>query len=115
MILVNNLAKVTRNRQVTIPATVREKLGIKEGDFVRIIYDESEGIAKIVPVRKKRITVRLSRKISVKEIERLIEKTLDETTSLHKRSHLRDCRRLPTPPRSMQVNRPRQKGSSYSQ
>ena len=62
MILVNNLVKVTRNCQVTIPATVREKLGIKEGNLVRIIYDEPEGIAKIVPVRKKRITVRLGRK-----------------------------------------------------
>ena len=48
-------------------------------------------------------------KVSVEEIERLIEETLDETTSLHERSHLRDCRRLSTPPRSMQVNRPHQK------
>ncbi|RLF02812.1 MAG: AbrB/MazE/SpoVT family DNA-binding domain-containing protein [Thermoprotei archaeon] len=45
-VLVNSLVKVTRNYQITVPATVREKLGIKEGDLVRIVYDESEGVAK---------------------------------------------------------------------
>jgi len=78
---VNNLVKVTRNYQITVPATVREKLGIKEGDLVRIVYDESEGVAKIMPVKKKRITVRLGRKISVEEIEKLIEEALNEATS----------------------------------
>jgi len=78
---VNNLVKVTRNYQITVPATVREKLGIKEGDLVRIVYDESEGVAKIMPVKKKRITVRLGRKISVEEIEELIEEALNEATS----------------------------------
>ncbi|RLE72926.1 MAG: AbrB family transcriptional regulator [Thermoprotei archaeon] len=77
----NNLVKVTRNYQITVPATVREKLGIKEGDLVRIVYDESEGVAKIMPVKKKRITVRLGRKISVEEIEELIEEALNEATS----------------------------------
>ena len=77
----NNLVKVTRNYQITVPATVREKLGIKEGDLVRIVYDESEGVAKIMPVKKKRITVRLGRKISVEEIEKLIEEALNEATS----------------------------------
>jgi len=78
---VNSLVKVTRNYQITVPATVREKLGIREGDLVRIVYDESEGVAKIVPVRKKRITVRLGRKVRVEEIERLVEEALDEATS----------------------------------
>ena len=77
----NSLVKVTRNYQITVPATVREKLGIREGDLVRIVYDESEGVAKIVPVRKKRITVRLGRKVRVEEIERLVEEALDEATS----------------------------------
>ena len=77
----SEVVKVTRNYQVTIPAIVRDKLGIKEGDLVRIVYDESEGVAKIIPIRRKRTTVRLGRKISVEEIERLIEEALDEATT----------------------------------
>jgi len=34
-----------------------------------------------VPIRKKRITVRLGRKISVEEMEKFIEEALDEATS----------------------------------
>jgi len=78
---VSRIVKVTRNYQVTIPAVVRDKLGIKEGDLVRVVYDESEKVAKIIPVKKRRITVRLGRKISVEEIEELIEETLNEVTS----------------------------------
>jgi len=75
------VVKVTRNYQITIPAAVGEKLGIKEGDLVRVVYDEFEGVAKIVPIRKKRITVQLGRKISVEEMEKFIEEALDEATS----------------------------------
>jgi len=78
---VSGIVKVTRNYQVTIPAVVRDKLGIKEGDLVRVVYDESERVAKIIPIKKRRITVRLGRKISVEEIEELIEETLNEVTS----------------------------------
>ena len=77
----SGIVKVTRNYQVTIPAIVRNKLGIKEGDLVKVVYDESEGVAKIIPIKRKRITVRLGKKISVEEIEELIEETLNEATS----------------------------------
>ncbi len=43
------VVKVTRNYQVTIPASVRKKAGIKEGDLVEVSYDEREGIIKISP------------------------------------------------------------------
>ena len=77
----SGIVKVTRNYQVTIPTIVRNKLGIKEGDLVKVVYDESEGVAKIIPIKRKRITVRLGKKISVEEIEELIEETLNEATS----------------------------------
>jgi len=48
---------------------------------VRIVYDEQEGVAKIIPVRKRRITIRLGREVSVEEVERLVEEALDEATS----------------------------------
>ena len=75
------VVKVTRNYQVTIPASVRAKAGIKEGDFVEISYDEREGIIKISPLRRKRLTIRLGRSISVEEIEQAVEDMLDEATS----------------------------------
>jgi len=78
----SGIVKVTRNFQVTIPVDVRNKLGLKEGDFVRIVYDEEEKVAKIIPLeRRRRIVVRLGRKITVEEIERIIEDVLDEATS----------------------------------
>lgn len=78
----SGIVKITRNFQVTIPVDVRNKLGLKEGDFVKIIYDEEEKVAKIIPLeRKRRIVVRLGRKITVEEIERIIEDVLDEVTS----------------------------------
>lgn len=76
-----NLIKVTRNYQITIPADVRRRLNINEGDFIEIVYDESEGVAKIIPVKRKRTTVKLGRKISVEEMEKIIEEVLNEATS----------------------------------
>ncbi|ABM81187.1 AbrB/MazE/SpoVT family DNA-binding domain-containing protein [Hyperthermus butylicus] len=75
------IVKVTRNYQVTIPATVRAKANIREGDLVEVLYDEDEGVIKIIPVRRKRLTIRLGRRITVEEIEEAIEEALDEATS----------------------------------
>ncbi|ALL00855.1 hypothetical protein Pyrde_0805 [Pyrodictium delaneyi] len=75
------VVKVTRNYQVTIPATVRAKANIREGDLVEVLYDEEEGVIKIIPVRRKRLTIRLGRRITVEEIEEAVEELLDEATS----------------------------------
>ncbi len=75
------IVKVTRNYQVTIPATVRAKAGINEGDIVRVIYDEKEGVIKIIPLKRKRTTIKIGRKISVEEIEEAIEEMMNEATS----------------------------------
>jgi hypothetical protein len=42
---------------------------MKEGSFVKIIYDEKEGVIKLIPFKRKRLTIRLGRKIKVEEIE----------------------------------------------
>jgi len=36
--------KVTRNYQVTIPAEIRSRLGIREGDYVEVTFDEKNGV-----------------------------------------------------------------------
>jgi len=75
------IVKVTRNYQVTIPAPIRSRVGIKEGDIVKVIYDESEGVIKLVPLKRRRATIRVDRKISVEEIEGAIGELMDEATS----------------------------------
>ncbi|MEM1635727.1 MAG: AbrB/MazE/SpoVT family DNA-binding domain-containing protein [Nitrososphaerota archaeon] len=75
------IVKVTRNFQVTIPSRIRSRADIREGSFVRVIYDEVEGVIKIIPLKRKRLTVTLGRQIMVEEIEKTVEEMLDETTS----------------------------------
>jgi len=50
---VEEVVKVSRNYQVTIPAKVRQKFPVKEGDLVKVIYDENEGVVKIQILRAK--------------------------------------------------------------
>lgn len=67
--------KVTQNYQVTIPAGVREKAGIKVGDTVVVEYDDRRGLIKIKPPWKgKRRTAKLGRRLTAQEIEVSIEK-----------------------------------------
>lgn len=47
-----DIVKVSRNYQVTIPAKIRQKFQIKEGDLVKVIYDEKENVVKIVLANK---------------------------------------------------------------
>ena len=75
------IVKVTRNYQVTIPSIVRAKAGIREGDIVEVWFDEQEGVIKIAPVRRRRLTIRLGRRVTVEEIEEGVEEFLDEATS----------------------------------
>ena len=78
------VVKVTRNYQVTIPAAVRAKAGIREGDLVKVVYDESENVIKITLVRRRgRLTLRAGRKITVEEMEKAVEEIPVEATSWH--------------------------------
>ncbi len=37
-------SKVTRHGQVTLPASVRRKLGIQEGDIVEVVVDDDKAV-----------------------------------------------------------------------
>lgn len=50
---VEEVAKVSRNYQVTIPAKIRQKFKIEEGDLVKVIFDEKDGTLKIVFFQKR--------------------------------------------------------------
>jgi len=73
--------KITRNYQMTIPSSVRIKAGVKEGEVVKVVYDEKEEVIKVIPKRKEKLTIKLGRKISVEEIEKAVYGLLDEATS----------------------------------
>ncbi|MCY0874566.1 AbrB/MazE/SpoVT family DNA-binding domain-containing protein [Acidianus infernus] len=47
-----DIVKVSRNYQVTIPARIRQKFQVKEGDLVKVVYDEKENVVKIIPANK---------------------------------------------------------------
>jgi len=68
--------KVTRNYQVTIPASIRNRLGIHEGDILEFLVEGDKIIIKKVSSVRPR--VRLGRRLTVEEIGRDIERGLDE-------------------------------------
>jgi AbrB family looped-hinge helix DNA binding protein len=68
---------VTRNYQITIPSEIRERFKVKEGDFLVVSYDEEENVIKIMPFKKKRLTIKLGRNVTVEEIEKAVEEFLD--------------------------------------
>ena len=70
--------KITRNHQLTIPAEVREALGIKEGDLVEVLLEGDRAV--IIPLRKRRITFKAGRRFSIEELEEEVEKALEEST-----------------------------------
>ena len=72
--------KVTRNYQVTIPAEVRSKAAIGEGDVLLVDYDEGTGAIRLLPPRRgARKVARLGRKIGVKDIEKAIAEGMRES------------------------------------
>ena len=70
--------KVTRNYQVTIPASIRNRLGIHEGDILEFyVEDDRIIIKKVLTVRPR---IKLGRKLTIEEIERDIERGLNESS-----------------------------------
>lgn len=68
--------KVTRSYQITIPAEIREKLGIKVGDTLTISLKEDH-----IVIEKPRTilpSIKLGQKVSTQDVERLIEEALEE-------------------------------------
>ncbi|GAB6945323.1 AbrB/MazE/SpoVT family DNA-binding domain-containing protein [Vulcanisaeta sp. JCM 14467] len=68
------LVKVTRNYQVTIPASVRERLGIRIGDLLSVEVDGDRIILR--KVVQEIPTIRLGRELTIDDIDRLIEEGL---------------------------------------
>ena len=63
--------KVTRDFRVTIPVSIRNQLGIKEGDVLEVYVRGDEIVLRKVIANRPRI--RLGRKLTLEEVERAIE------------------------------------------
>ena len=74
------LVKVTRNYQVTIPASVRERLGIRVGDLLSVEVNGD----RIIPrkVVQEVPTIKLNRKLTIDDIDRLIEDGLRRNSKM---------------------------------
>ncbi len=90
--------KVTRNYQVTIPSEVRSELGIREGDYLEVQVSE-EGYVIMKKVRRVRKILKSGRKLTIDEIDEIMERGRRETLEgrdRHQRPHLRHVRGLHT-------------------
>jgi len=65
--------KVTRNYQITVPSKIRKKMEIELGDILDVTLDEENEKIIIKKIGKRRKTLKLGRKLTPEEIERLIE------------------------------------------
>ena len=62
---------MTKDYRITIPAAIRERLGIKEGDVLEVYLRGDEIVLKKVSTSRPRI--RLGRELTLEEIENVIE------------------------------------------
>ncbi|ALU28581.1 AbrB family transcriptional regulator [Sulfolobus acidocaldarius] len=53
--MVEDIVKVSRNFQITIPVRIRKKFPIKEGDLVKVIYDEKDNTVRIVKITEEEL------------------------------------------------------------
>ncbi|USS39808.1 AbrB/MazE/SpoVT family DNA-binding domain-containing protein [Thermococcus aggregans] len=70
------ITKVTRNYQITIPAEIRKALGIKEGELLEVELENGKIVIK--RLKKERKTLKLNKKLSPEEIEKVIEEGMEE-------------------------------------
>lgn len=68
--------KVTRHRQVTIPAHIARTVGIREGDMLSVESEDERIVLRKSTHELPRF--RLGRKITEEEIERMIEESIAE-------------------------------------
>ena len=75
------LVRVSRKFQITIPADIRRKLRIREGDYVDVELDEQEEVIIVRPCRRRRSTLRFGRGLSRKKIDEAVEEDIQAISS----------------------------------
>jgi len=70
--------KITRNYQTTIPADIREKLGIKIGDRILVYIDKDRIIMEKPKGDITKILIKLDKNIDAEYVEKVIREAGDE-------------------------------------
>ena len=74
----DTIVKVTNRGMITIPASLRKKYGLQDGDQVIVIEDE--GMLKIIPIES--IKSLQKRSITTKEMLEILKKSREEELEL---------------------------------
>lgn len=74
----DNVVKLTNRGMITIPASLRKKYSLRDGDQVMVVEDE--GILKIIPIES--IKDLQSRSITTKEMREILKKSREEELEL---------------------------------
>ena len=74
----DNIVKVTNRGMITIPASLRKKYGLRDGDQVIVVEDE--GILKIIPLES--IESLQNRSITIKEMLEILKRSREEELEL---------------------------------
>ncbi|MHA1944832.1 MAG: AbrB/MazE/SpoVT family DNA-binding domain-containing protein [Candidatus Hodarchaeales archaeon] len=74
----DGIVKVTNRGMITIPANLRKKYGLQDGD--RVIVVEDEGMLKIVPVET--IKSLQSKSITTKKMTGILKRSREEELGL---------------------------------
>ena len=72
------ITKITRNNQVTLPAKIRKKLGVKEGDYIEIL--DVNDVITIKKLKNERKVIVLGKKLRLTpdEIDKIIKDGMKE-------------------------------------
>jgi len=73
--------KITRNYQTTIPADIRNKLGIKIGDRILVYIDKDRIIMEKPKGDITKISIKLDKKIDAEYVEKIIRNAGEEIGS----------------------------------
>ncbi len=74
----DSIVKVTNRGMITIPASLRKKYGLRDGDQVIVVEDE--GMLKIIPIES--IESLQNRSITTKEMLEILKRSREEELEL---------------------------------
>ncbi len=74
----DNVVKITNRGMITIPAALRKKYGLQDGDQVLVVEDE--GMLKIIPIES--IEYLQNRSVTTKEMVDILKRSREEELEL---------------------------------
>lgn len=79
--MVEKVVKVSNKGMISIPADIRKKYKIKDGDFI-LIKEDADGSIKIIPIES--VEVLRQKGLTVEEFREIYEKSRKEDRELER-------------------------------